>query len=54
MLNIAIMTSYLAGSMKRVSYLISTHPSIMIRIMNQIQASIIGETIDILGRHDEM
>jgi hypothetical protein len=42
-LNIAIMTSYLAWSSKRVSHLISTHPSIMISIINQIQASIIGE-----------
>jgi hypothetical protein len=42
-LNITIMISYLAWSSKRVSYLISTHPSIMIGIINQIQASIIGE-----------
>jgi hypothetical protein len=43
-LNITIMISYLAWSSKRVSYLISTHPSIMIGIINQIQARIIGET----------
>jgi hypothetical protein len=34
--------------------LISTHPSIMISIINQIQASITGEAIDKLGRYDEM
>jgi hypothetical protein len=50
LLNIAIMTSYLAWSSKRVSHLISTHRS----IINQIQASIIGEAIDRLGRYDEM
>jgi hypothetical protein len=44
LLNIVIMISYLArSSIKRVSYLISTHPSTMINIVNQIQASIIGE-----------
>jgi hypothetical protein len=48
------MTSYLGWSSKRVSHLISTHPSIMISIINQIQASITGETIDKLGRYDEM
>jgi hypothetical protein len=49
-LNIAIMIGYLAWSSKRVSHLISTHPS----IINQIQASIIGEAIDRLDRYDEM
>jgi hypothetical protein len=44
-LNIAIMTTYLAWSRKRVLHLISTHPSIMINIINQIQASITGEPI---------
>jgi hypothetical protein len=48
------MTGYLAWSSKRVSQLISTHPSIMISIINQIQASITGEAIDKLGRYDEM
>jgi hypothetical protein len=49
-----IMTSYLAWSSKRVSHLISTHPSIMTSIINQIQASMIGEAIDNIGRYDEM
>jgi hypothetical protein len=53
-LNIAIMTGYLAWSSKRVSHLISTHPSIVTSIINQIQASIIGDAIDNLGRYDEM
>jgi hypothetical protein len=48
------MTSYLAWFSKGVSHLISTHPSIMISIINQIQASITGEAIDNLGRYDEM
>jgi hypothetical protein len=48
------MTSPLAWSTKRVSHLISAHPSIMIGIVNQIQASITGEAIDTLGRYDEM
>jgi hypothetical protein len=48
------MTGYLAWSSKRDSHLISTHPSIMTSISNQIQASITGETKDILGRYDEM
>jgi hypothetical protein len=51
MLNIVIMTGYPAWSSKRVSHLISTHPSIMISIMNQIQASITGEALD---RYDEI
>jgi hypothetical protein len=53
-LNIAIITSHLAWSSKRVSHLISTHPSIMTSIINQIQASITGEAIDNLGRYDEI
>jgi hypothetical protein len=53
-LNIVIMMSYLAWSSKRVSHLISTHPSKMICIINQTQASITGEAIDNLGRYDEM
>jgi hypothetical protein len=48
------MTSYLTWSSKRVSHLISTHPSTITSIINQIQASIIGEAIDSLGRYDEM
>jgi hypothetical protein len=42
-LNIAIIAGYLAWSSKRVSHLITTHPSIVISIIKQIQASIIGE-----------
>jgi hypothetical protein len=53
-LNIAIMTGYSAWSSKRVSHIISTHPSIMISKINQIQASIIGEAIDRLDRYDEI
>jgi hypothetical protein len=53
-LNIAIMICYLAWSSKRVSHLISTHPSTMISIIKQIQASITGEAIDRLDRYDEM
>jgi hypothetical protein len=54
MLNIAIMTGYLAWSSKRVSHLIFTHPSIMISIVNQIQASITSEAEDKLDRYEEM
>jgi hypothetical protein len=43
MLNIAIITGYLVWSSKRGSYLITTHPSTMISIIKQIQASITGE-----------
>jgi hypothetical protein len=50
---IAIMTSYLARSSKSVSHLISTHPSIMISIINQTQASITSEAIDKLGRYEK-
>jgi hypothetical protein len=53
-LNIAIMKGYLACSSKRVSHLISTHPSTMISIVNHIRASITGEAIDRLDRYDEM
>jgi hypothetical protein len=53
-INIAIIIGYLAWSSKRVSHLFSTHPSIMISIIIQIHASIIGEAIDRLGRYDEM
>jgi hypothetical protein len=48
------MTSYLAWSGNRVSHRISTHPSIMTSIINQIQASITGEEIDNLDIYDEM
>jgi hypothetical protein len=51
-LNIAVMTGYLAWSSKRVSH--PTHPSIMTCIINQIQASITSEAIDNFGRYDEM
>jgi hypothetical protein len=43
MLNSANMTSYLAWSSKGVSHLLTTHPSIVISIIKQIQASITGE-----------
>jgi hypothetical protein len=43
MLDIAIMTGYLAWFSKKVSHLISTHPSVVIRIINQIQATITSE-----------
>jgi hypothetical protein len=49
-LNIVIMTSYLARSSKRVPHLISTHPNTVTSIVNQIQVSIIGEAIGKLGR----
>jgi hypothetical protein len=42
MLKIAIKIGYIAWSSKRVSHLITTHPSIMISIIKQIQASITG------------
>jgi hypothetical protein len=48
------MTGYLAWSSKIVSHLISTRPTIMISIINQIQASITGGAIDRLGTYDEM
>jgi hypothetical protein len=48
------MTGYLAWPRKIVSHFISTHPSIMISIINQIQASITGEAIDDLDRYDKM
>jgi hypothetical protein len=37
------MIDYLSWSSKRVSHLITTHPSIVISIIKQIQASIAGE-----------
>jgi hypothetical protein len=43
MLNSANMIGYLAWSSKRVSHLITTHPSIVISIIKQIQSSITGE-----------
>jgi hypothetical protein len=52
-LNITIMICYLAWSSKRVLHLISTHPSIMISIIKQRQASIISEAIDNLGEYEE-
>jgi 23S rRNA maturation mini-RNase III len=52
-LNIIIMTSYLAWSSKRVSHLISTHSNIMISIINQIQASITSEAVDRLDEYEE-
>jgi hypothetical protein len=48
------MTNYLAWSSKRVSLLISTHPSTMEGIIIQIQASITSEAIDNLGEYEEM
>jgi uncharacterized membrane protein len=53
MLNFAIMIGYLAWSSKRVSHLISTHPSIMIGIIIQIQASITSEAKVNLGEYEE-
>jgi hypothetical protein len=47
------MTCYLAWSSKRVSHVISTHPSTMIGIINQIQASITSEGIYRLGEYEE-
>jgi hypothetical protein len=44
------MIGYLAWSSKRISHLISTHPSTIINIINQIQASMIGEAVDRLSR----
>jgi hydrogenase maturation factor len=52
-LNIAIMTCYLAWSKKRVSHLITTHSGTMISIINQIQASITSEAIDNLVEYEE-
>jgi hypothetical protein len=52
-LNIAIMTSYLPWSRKSVSHLITTHPSTMISIINQIHASITGEETGKLGEYEE-
>jgi hypothetical protein len=42
-LNIAIIAGYLVWPSKRVSQLITTHPSTVISTIKQIQASIIGE-----------
>jgi hypothetical protein len=53
MLNIAIMTDYLTWSSKRVSYLIFTHPNIMISIIKQKQASITCEINVNLGEFEE-
>jgi hypothetical protein len=52
-LDIAIKTGYLEWSSKRVSHLISTHPSIMTSIINQIQASITGEAVVNVGEYKE-
>jgi hypothetical protein len=52
-LNIAIMIGYLSWSSKRVSHLMSTHPSTMIGIIIQIQASITSEAIGNLGEYEE-
>jgi hypothetical protein len=53
MLNSAIMIGYLAWSSKKVSHLISTHPSIMTGIIIQIHASITSEAKDNLGEYEE-
>jgi hypothetical protein len=45
------MTSYLEWSSKRVSHLITTHPSTMKSIINQIQASITSKVN--LGEYEE-
>jgi hypothetical protein len=47
------MTGYLAWSSKRVSHLISTHPSTMIGIIIQIQANITSDALDNLGEYEE-
>jgi hypothetical protein len=47
------MTGYLAWSSKRVSHLISTHPSTMIGIIIQIQANITSNALDNLGEYEE-
>jgi hypothetical protein len=47
------MTVYLAWSSKRISWLITTHPSTMISIINQIQGSITGEAIGKLSEYEE-
>jgi hypothetical protein len=52
-LNIIIMTSYLAWSSKRVSRLICTHASIMTSIVDQIQANVTCEANDNLGEYEE-
>ena len=52
MLNIAIKAGYLAWPSKRVSHLITTHPSTVISIIKQIQASITCEASD-LGEYEE-
>jgi hypothetical protein len=51
-LNITIIAGYLAWPSKRVSLLISTHPSTGISIIKQIQAGITGEKSD-LGEYEE-
>jgi hypothetical protein len=43
-LSIAIIAGYLAWPSKRLSHHITTHPSTVISIIKQIQASIAGET----------
>jgi hypothetical protein len=47
------MIGYLAWSSKRVSHLISTHPSTMTSIIIQVQASITSEATDNLGEYEE-
>jgi hypothetical protein len=47
------MTGYLAWSSKRVSHLNATHPSTMIGIIFQIQASTTREAMDNLGEYEE-
>jgi hypothetical protein len=48
-----IMTGYVAWSSKRVSHLITTHPSTMTSIINQIQASITGKATSKLDEYEE-
>jgi hypothetical protein len=47
------MTCYLAWSSKRISHLISIHPSTMTGIIIKIQASITSGVIDNLGEYEE-
>jgi hypothetical protein len=47
------MIGYLTWSSKRVSHIISIHPSMMTDMIIQLQASITCEAIDNLGEYEE-
>jgi hypothetical protein len=51
-LNIATIASYLAWPSKRVSHLITTHPSTVISIIKQIQASIKVKQSDLVENEE--